>query len=158
MRSFLILAGLVVAVVAVGVQLRATLKASEARAATAAEWSGDAALFVTAGLTNRTLVIDMPDQLDVVGCDALIDRTVADQRIVNQIHAAKTIPFDVMGGTTRHLLSLFDHIRLQRNDAIHPMNSVVSANSVRFSLYAFPMAFQRVEALRQWCDANPNSL
>jgi hypothetical protein len=56
------------------------------------------------------------------------------------------------------LLSLFDHIRLQRNDAIHPMNFVVSADSVRFSLYAFPMAFQRVEALRQWCDANPNSL
>jgi hypothetical protein len=80
------------------------------------------------------------------------------EQIVTDGHAAKTIPFDVMGGTTRHLLSLFDHIRLQRNDAIHPMNFVVSADSVRFALYAFPMALQRVEALRQWCDANPNSL
>ncbi|MGB8801437.1 MAG: hypothetical protein WCC97_12170 [Candidatus Acidiferrales bacterium] len=80
------------------------------------------------------------------------------EQIVIDGHAAKTIPFDVMGGTTRHLLSLFDHIRLQRNDAIHPMNFVVSADSVRFALYTFPMAFQRVEALRQWCDTNPNSL
>jgi len=80
------------------------------------------------------------------------------EQIVIDGHATKTIPFDVMGGTTRHLLSLFDHIRLQRNDAIHPMNFVVSADSVRFALNTFPMAFQRVEALRQSCDTNPNSL
>jgi hypothetical protein len=80
------------------------------------------------------------------------------EQVVIDGHTAKIIPFDVMGATTRHLLSLFDHIRLQRNDAIHPMNFVVSADSVRFALYAFPMAFQRVEALRQWCEANPNSL
>src|SRR5277367_6436880 len=88
MRNILILACLNLAAVAGGVQLRATLKASEARAATAAEWSGDDAQFVAAGLTNRTLVIAMPDQQDVVGCDALIDRAVADQRIVNQVHGA----------------------------------------------------------------------
>lgn len=88
MRSLLILAGLSVAAAAGGVQLRATLRASKARAATAAEWSGDAAQFVVVGLTNRTLVIAMPDQQDVVGCDALIDRAVADQKIVDQIHAA----------------------------------------------------------------------
>ncbi len=80
------------------------------------------------------------------------------EQIVIDGHAPKNIPFDVMGGTTRHLLSLFDHIRLQRNDAIHPMNFVVSADSVRFALNAFPLAFERVEALRQWCNANPNSL
>jgi hypothetical protein len=88
MRNLLILAGLSVAVIAGGMQLRATLKASEARAATAAEWSGDAAQFVAVGLTNRTLVIAMSDQQDVVGCDALIDRAVTNQDIVNQIHAA----------------------------------------------------------------------
>jgi hypothetical protein len=88
MRYLLILAGLSVAAVAGGVQLRAAVKASERRALTAAEWSGDAAQFVAVGLTNRTLVIAMPDQLDVVGCDALIDNTVIDQKIVVQIHAA----------------------------------------------------------------------
>jgi hypothetical protein len=80
------------------------------------------------------------------------------EQVVIDGHATKIIPFDVMGGTTRPLLSLFDHIRLQRNDAIHPMNFVVSADSIRFALSAFPMAFERVEALRQWCNANPSSL
>jgi hypothetical protein len=80
------------------------------------------------------------------------------EQIVIDGHKAKIIPFDVMGGTTRHLLSLFDHIRLQRNDAIHPMNFNVSADSVRLALMAFPRAFERVDALRQWCVANPSSL
>jgi len=78
--------------------------------------------------------------------------------IVIDGHARRVIPFDVMGGTTRHLLSLFDHIRLQRNDAIHPMNFVVSADSVRFALSTFPLAFQKIEALQKWCDTHPNSL
>jgi hypothetical protein len=47
MRNILILAGLSVAAIAGGMQLRATLKASEARAATAAAWSGDTAQFVS---------------------------------------------------------------------------------------------------------------
>jgi hypothetical protein len=58
------------------------------------------------------------------------------------------IPYSVMEGTTRHLLSLFEYIKVQRNDAIHPLNFQVSADSVRFSLNAFPLAFQKVEALR----------
>jgi hypothetical protein len=88
MRNILILAGLSVAAVAGGVEVRATLKASEARAATAAEWSGDVAQFVAVGPFNHTLVIAMPDQLDVVGCDALIDRTATNPQIVGKIRAA----------------------------------------------------------------------
>jgi hypothetical protein len=42
------------------------------------------------------------------------------EHIVINGHAAGIIPFSVMGRTTCHLLSIFDHIRLQRNDAIHP--------------------------------------
>jgi hypothetical protein len=88
MRNLLILAGLSVVAIAGGVELRATLKASEARAATAAEWSSDDAQFVAVGLTNGTLVIATPDQLDVVGCDALIDRAVTNPKIVGKIEAA----------------------------------------------------------------------
>jgi hypothetical protein len=73
-------------------------------------------------------------------------------------HNSKRIPYDVMEGTTRHLLSLFEYIKVQRNDAIHPLNFQVSADSVRFSLYAFPLAFKKVEALRQWCTTHPGSL
>lgn len=81
-----------------------------------------------------------------------VEQTVVDG------HTRKIIPFEVMGGTTRHLLSLFDSIRLQRNDAIHPMNFVVSSDSVRFALNAFPLAFEKVEALRQWCIGHPATL
>jgi hypothetical protein len=73
-------------------------------------------------------------------------------------HNGGTIPYDVMEGTTRHLLSLFAYIKVQPNDAIHPMNFQVSADSVRFSLNAFPLAFKKVEALRQWCNTHPDSL
>jgi hypothetical protein len=87
MRNLLILAGLSVAAVGGGMQLRRTLNASEARAATPAEWSSDDALFVAVGLTSRTLVIAMPDQTDVVGCDALIDRAATNPQIVGKIQA-----------------------------------------------------------------------
>lgn len=88
MRFLIIFAGLSLAAVAGCVQLRATLNASELRAATAAEWSGDDAQFVPTGLTNRTLVIAMPDQLDVVGCDALLDRAATSPQIVGKIRGA----------------------------------------------------------------------
>ena len=88
MRNLFILGGLGIAAIAGGVQLRATLKASDERAATAAEWSGDDAQFVAVGLTNRTLVIAMPDQMDIVGCDALLDRAATNPQIVGKIQAA----------------------------------------------------------------------
>jgi hypothetical protein len=88
MRSILILAGLSVAVITGGVQLRATLAASESRAATAAEWCSDDAQFVAVGLTNTTLLVAMPDEQDIVGCDALIARAVTNSRVVGEIQAA----------------------------------------------------------------------
>ncbi|MGB8801390.1 MAG: hypothetical protein WCC97_11930 [Candidatus Acidiferrales bacterium] len=102
MRTLLILAGLSVAAAAGGVEMRATLKASEARATTAAEWSGDDAQFVAVGLTNETLVIAMPDQQDVVGCDALIDRAATNPQIVGKIRAAGFV--EIQCGT--HKVSL----------------------------------------------------
>ena len=44
------------------------------------------------------------------------------------------------------------------NAGIHPMNFVVSADSVRFALHAFPLAFLKVEAFQKWCNAHPSSL
>jgi hypothetical protein len=63
-------------------------------------------------------------------------------------HSQDVIPYDVMEGTTRHLMSLIEYIKVQRNDAVHPMTFQVSADSVRFSLNAFPLTFKKVEALR----------
>lgn len=65
------------------------------------------------------------------------------------------IPYSVSEGTMPHLASLFEAIRTQRNDAVHPMNASVSASSVRLLLHSFPYALSTTEKLRTWLDANP---
>jgi hypothetical protein len=85
-----------------------------------------------------------------------VEQIVADGHTRRQ--GQSIIPYDVMGGTERHLISLFDHIRLQRNDAVHPINFVVSPDYVRVALSTFPLAFQKVDALRRWCEQNPSTL
>jgi hypothetical protein len=70
----------------------------------------------------------------------------------------KAIPYSVTEGADAHLMSIFEAIRVQRNDAVHPMNATVSADSVRLSFQAFPHALQKVEALRQWFRANPDTV
>jgi len=53
---------------------------------------------------------------------------------------------------------LFEAIRTQRNDAVHPMLAVVSASSVRLLLHSFSYALETTEKLRAWLDANPATL
>jgi hypothetical protein len=65
------------------------------------------------------------------------------------------IPYSVSEGVSAHLASLFEAIRTQRNDAVHPMNAIVSASSVRLLLHSFPYALSATEKLRIWADANP---
>ena len=71
---------------------------------------------------------------------------------------AKLIPYSHFEGSASHLMSLFEAIRVQRNDAVHPKNAIVSAGSVRHSLKAFPHALRKSEDLRNWFFANPNSI
>lgn len=73
-------------------------------------------------------------------------------------HKSGAIPYDVTEGTTRHLISLFEYIKAQRNDAVHPKNFQVSPECVRLSIYAFPLAFRKVESLRKWCMQNPGTV
>jgi hypothetical protein len=65
------------------------------------------------------------------------------------------IPYSVSEGASAHLASLFEAIRTQRNDAVHPMNATVSASSVRLLLHSFPYALETTEKLRAWLNANP---
>jgi hypothetical protein len=67
-------------------------------------------------------------------------------------------PRAVFDGADLHLMSLFDSIRVQRNDAVHPKTANVNEASVRFSYDAFPGALQKAEALRAWFDGNPGSV
>jgi hypothetical protein len=77
---------------------------------------------------------------------------------IHQGVAAKVIPYTDSEGSTTHLMSLYEAIRVQRNDAVHPMNAIVSEDSVRLLLQSFPYALSKSEELRVWCVANPGSI
>ena len=77
---------------------------------------------------------------------------------IRQAVAAKLIPNAVSESSTTHLMSLYEAIRVQRNDAVHPMNAVVSEDSVRLLLQAFPYALSKSEELRVWLADHPGSI
>jgi hypothetical protein len=70
----------------------------------------------------------------------------------------KLLPYWVAEGSTTHLMSIYEAMRVQRNDAVHPMNASVSADSVRFLLVSFPYTMESTEALRAWFLNNPLSI
>lgn len=61
-------------------------------------------------------------------------------------------------GAETHLASLFESIRVQRNDAVHPNTGTVNERSVRMAYDSFPAAVLKAEELREWCRKNPNTL
>jgi hypothetical protein len=61
----------------------------------------------------------------------------------------------VFDGALTHLMSLFESIRVQRNDAVHPNTANVDEDSVRLAYDSFPKAIEKAEALRAWCQTNP---
>ena len=71
---------------------------------------------------------------------------------------AKLLPYADSEGSTTHLMSLYEAIRVQRNDAVHPMNATVSEESVRLSLQSFPYSLSKSEELRAWFSANAGSI
>lgn len=61
-------------------------------------------------------------------------------------------------GALAHLSSLFEAIRVQRNDAVHPSTAAVDEGAVRLSYEAFPHAVEKAETLRVWFDRHPASV
>ncbi|MGA8223874.1 MAG: hypothetical protein WB780_19655 [Candidatus Acidiferrales bacterium] len=61
-------------------------------------------------------------------------------------------------GALTHLSSLFEAIRVQRNDAVHPTTGAVDEDSVQLSYEAFPYAIQKTEILRAWFGEHPASV
>lgn len=80
------------------------------------------------------------------------------EKTIQDSHTAKLLPYPISDGGATHLMSLIEAIRVQRNDAVHPMNATVSADSVRLSLLAFPHALEKLETLRTWFLANPKTI
>jgi len=64
----------------------------------------------------------------------------------------------VFDGAHAHLMSLFESIRVQRNDAVHPNTANVDEDSVRLAYDSFPKAVEKTEALRAWFQTNPGSV
>lgn len=71
---------------------------------------------------------------------------------------AKTLAYPQFESSVSHLTSLYEAIRVQRNDAVHPMNATVSQESVRFLIHSFPYALAKTEELRVWFTDHPNSI
>lgn len=82
------------------------------------------------------------------------------RKIIEDCSSGKNapIPYSASEGAASYLPSLFEAIRSQRNDAVHPLNATVSPSSVRLLLHSFPYALSTTEKLRTWLDANPVSL
>ncbi len=77
--------------------------------------------------------------------------------VSKSICEASNIPYEVAEGSEAHLISLCEAIRVQRNDAVHPMNATVSAELVRMTIVAFPHALAKIEELRSWFIEHPKS-
>jgi hypothetical protein len=77
---------------------------------------------------------------------------------IQNASSTKVLPYTHFEGSTAHLMSLFEAIRVQRNDAVHPMNATVSGDSVRLLIQSFPYALNKSEELRRWLTAHPNSI
>jgi len=80
------------------------------------------------------------------------------EKTIREAGVAKALPYPIFDGAESHLMSLIEAIRVQRNDAVHPMNAAVSADSVRLSFHAFPHAIEKLEELRAWFLSNPSSI
>lgn len=77
------------------------------------------------------------------------------QAIISSLIDARLIPYETHQGCTEHLLSLFEMIRVQRNDAVHPIAGIVNSSKVFLSIQSFPTAIQSVYKLIQWLELNP---
>ncbi len=76
------------------------------------------------------------------------------RKTLNPLIKAKTIPYSVHQGCTEHLMSLFEMIRVQRNDAIHPITGQVDRTKVFLSLQTIPTALESINRLIEWFGSN----
>jgi hypothetical protein len=76
------------------------------------------------------------------------------QDAVRKGRDTKALPYEIHEGADTHLMSIYEAVRVQRNDSVHPINAAVSETSVRLLLVGFPYALEKTEALRTWFSSN----
>lgn len=89
-----------------------------------------------------------------------IEKAIKERNLPNmfeQINKVLTIhresghlPYEVLEGCQPHLLSLFEAIRVQRNEAVHPTTGQVTPTSVSLTLSAFPSACRKAYDVIEW--------
>ncbi len=66
----------------------------------------------------------------------------------------KQMPYELYEGLGQHLLSFFEAIRVQRNEAVHPAIAKVSPERVRMTIAAFPRALSVAIRITDWLATN----
>lgn len=74
-------------------------------------------------------------------------------RVLTKQRESGRLPYRVREGSEHHLLSLFEAIRVQRNEAVHPTIGEVTPESVRLTLSAFPFACRKAYDLIEWASS-----
>lgn len=101
---------------------------------------------------DRTKLTDLLGRRSLKALFDFITKKITDTSV------QKIIPYAVGEDAETHLMSLFAAIRVQRNDAVHPMNAQVSAEAVRLSFSAFPHALKKTQDLRDWFNKNHGTI
>jgi hypothetical protein len=65
---------------------------------------------------------------------------------------------DPTDNAVTQIAGMFDAIRVQRNDAVHPQTGHVSDLSVRFTIVNFPAFLEKCEEVRDWLVKNPRAV
>lgn len=74
--------------------------------------------------------------------------------VLQQLVASGTIPYSVHQGSSQHLLSAAEMIRMQRNDAVHPAAGQVNKDKVFLSIQTFPAMLGATYHLIDWFSVN----
>jgi len=72
------------------------------------------------------------------------------QTRIDEESKAGNLPYSVHQGSTEHILSLAEMIRVHRNEAVHPAAAKVDRQKVFIALQTFPEALRIIEGLRKW--------
>ena len=73
---------------------------------------------------------------------------------LGQLTKDDAIPYAVHQGCGEHLISLFEMIRVQRNDAVHPTVGDVNRDKVFLTIQTLPTAISCVYKLIEWFKSN----
>ena len=94
---------------------------------------------------------DLSETLSRRRLPAVFERieTATDKVIQN-----KNMPYSVHQGAHRHLLSLQEMVRIQRNEAIHPTVAEIDRHKVFLSIQTFPVAVEVINRIRHWFQEN----